>query len=74
MAPRRSVTLATYYVWPDLLYGPDHRCGALLWPDACDQSNALRASMNRVPDAVVAALRTRSGQFIEGHLPGGLAA
>ena len=73
MAPKTDKNLATYYVWADLLYS-DARRGALLWNNVCAEKDALRAAINRVPEAVIVAMRLRSGEHLIGHLPGGLAA
>ena len=72
MAARRSVSLATYYVWSDLLYGPDHRNGVCLWDDTFSNAEAISTTIKNLSTAVVVSVRNRSGSFETGYLPGGI--
>lgn len=72
MAPRTHKNLATYYCWPDLLYGPDCRPGAYLWSDASTELEVVAETVSKLPEAVVVTLRKRSGALVHGYLPGGL--
>lgn len=72
MAPRRTASLATYYVWSDLLYGPNHRPGVCLWDDTSSDTEAISTTIKNLPAAVVVSIRNRSGVFKNGHLPGGI--
>lgn len=73
MAPRTHKSLATYYCWADLLHGPDGRAGTLLWHDQMNEADAIGATVQMLPDAVVVAVRKRNGVTVRAHLPGGIA-
>jgi hypothetical protein len=72
--PRTHASLATYYCWADLLHGPDGRPGTLLWHDASTEADVVAETMRALPEAVVVALRSRTGEMVWAYLPGGLAA